>query len=562
MQFLHVQFHSEALNGDGEFGVFLPNSAEAPYKVLFLLHGAFSEYGESIINSSIARYAESRGMAVVCPSSYLGVYTDMVYGEKGFSFVKEVVEKAPKLFRKLSTRREDNYLMGISMGGHGSFRLAMEFPERFCGAAAFSSPIDMVYTMTLLENGKHGGGHELFDAFGSSEQYRGTAGDVLFMAEKNLAEGKTLPRLALCWGDNEMAGHEDSRIKRIFRERGIPLFTKIAPGGHNFDTWDPLVPEVLDYISRAEGPGAEKLGVEGLDSESPGAEKSGAESLNAEKPDSEKLESESSSVEKPGIEGQNAEKAASRHHAAVLHFRGGFLPLGVAARFTLVLPELLPEDGCEFPLLILPGDEGKDADDILYRCDIRGIAEDYGTAVLMCEGLHSDYEDMLRGMNWNCYLSEGLPRFVSANFPVSAAAADRRVFGFGMGGLGAVRLGLRMPGFAAAFGACDTDFSVFSDDEAHSDAAFLHRMRTIYGDDFRSAGVREKSDPFMLVRSVRPLPRILLYAGSSPERSASMRALSNAAGSTACTFAESLNSCSTERILRDFLKASGRSCKG
>ena len=549
MQFFHVQFQSEALKGDGEFGVFLPNQATAPYKVLWLLHGAFSEYGESIINSSIARYAESRGMAVVCPSSYLGVYTDMIYGENGYSFVKEVVEKAPKLFKKLSTRREDNFLMGISMGGHGSFKLAMEFPERFYGAAAFSSPIDMVYTMTLLENGQHGGGHELFDAFGSSEQYSGTVGDVLFMAEQNIAMGKPLPRLSLCWGDNEMAGHEDSRIEQIFRERGIPLFTKIAPGGHNFDTWDPLVPEVLDYISEGADTAAEREKAE----PDAAADKEKAEA------GSDNGRAVCAAEKKPACRRRLTcdGKSAAQRHAAVLHFRGGFPSLGVATRFTLVLPDLLPEEGCDFPLLFLPGDEGRDAVELLYSCDLCTIAEDFGTAAVLCEGLHSDYEDMVRGMNWNRYLSEGLPQFLTENFPISGNAIDRRIFGFGMGGLGAVRMGLRRPGFAAAFGACDTDFSVFSDDAAHTDEAFVHRMQTIYGDAFRALKIRKKSDPFMLVKAAKVFPRILLYAGTHPDRSASMIALSEAAESPDCTFIynrEAWQIGGKERIIRDFLK--------
>ncbi len=248
MSLTTVQFRSEVLNGDGEFAVFLPRNSRPPYKVLWLLHGAFAEFSESFQYTSICMYAEKRGMAIVAPSSYMGVYTDMVYGEHGYSFVEEVMEKAPKLFRCLSTERSDNFLMGISMGGHGAFKAAMNHPDRFYGAAGFSSPVDMVFTMTLLEQGKHGGGHELYDAFGSSEMYRGSVGDVVSLAKKHLADGTQLPRFSLCWGDNEHAGSEDSRIKKIFDELGIEMFTKVGHGGHNFDTWDPMMEECLDYI--------------------------------------------------------------------------------------------------------------------------------------------------------------------------------------------------------------------------------------------------------------------------------------------------------------------------
>jgi len=236
MSFLNVRFYSNILEGDGEFAVFLPRNTAPPYH-------------ESFQYTSICMYAEKRGMAIVAPSSYMGVYTDMVYGEKGYSFVEEVLDKAPKLFTSLSTERKDNYIMGISMGGHGSFKLAMNHPEKFYGACGFSSPVDMVYTMSLLESGQHGGGHELFDAFGSSEAYRDSVGDVVSLAKENLNKGITLPRLSLCWGDDEHAGPECSRLKQIFDELGIEMYSRIGHGGHNFDTWDPMMEEVLDYIT-------------------------------------------------------------------------------------------------------------------------------------------------------------------------------------------------------------------------------------------------------------------------------------------------------------------------
>ena len=252
MSLFTIKFESEALGGEGEFAVFLPRIAQPPYKTLWLLHGAFGDFSETIQYSSVLMYAEQRGMAVVAPSSYMGVYTDMVYGENGYSFVKEVLEKAPKLFSCLSTKREDSYLMGISMGGHGTFKLAMEFPERFRGACGFSSPVDMVFTMGLLESGNHGGGHELFDAFGSSDMYRDTVGDVIGNLKKNLEEGKMLPRMALCWGDKDHAGFEDERIRKIFDELGVELYSRVGPGGHNFDTWDPMMEEVLDHLMEGE----------------------------------------------------------------------------------------------------------------------------------------------------------------------------------------------------------------------------------------------------------------------------------------------------------------------
>ena len=251
---LEMELYSEVLHGDGEVRIYLPDRSEPPYDVLWLFHGAFGEGAESVLLSSVVRYAENRGMAVIAPTCYLGVYTDMVYGENGYSFVRDLTEKLPRLLSCLSTQREHNYLMGISMGGHGTFKLGLEFPDRFAGLCGFSSPVDMVYTMQLLESGNHPGGHELFDAFGSSEAYRYTSGDVLYQAQQLQHRGVSLPKMALCWGDDEFAGPECARHKKEFEKIGIRLFTLIGHGGHNFDTWDPMMERVLDYLREEESP--------------------------------------------------------------------------------------------------------------------------------------------------------------------------------------------------------------------------------------------------------------------------------------------------------------------
>ena len=250
MSFFHIQFQSQTLQGGGEFGVLLPDGWEQndTCKVLYLLHGALGEYLGNLMPTSIARYCNKRGVAIVAPSSYLGVYTDMVHGEAGYSFVKEVIEQSMRMFPVLSIKPEERFLLGISMGGHGAFKLAMEIPDGFAAAAACSSPIDMVRTMELLENGLHAGGKELYDAFGGSTSYRGTVGDIINMAQKRLAKGEKLPRLFLCWGDEDHARSEDIVTVKKFENLGFHIVTRVGKGGHNFDMWETMLEDIVIWL--------------------------------------------------------------------------------------------------------------------------------------------------------------------------------------------------------------------------------------------------------------------------------------------------------------------------
>ncbi len=256
MAFYTITYQSPVLGGEGEYGVFIPDRpcGEDGYPVLWLLHGAFGDYAQSLLYSPVIGFCNERNIAVVAPTSYLGVYTDMVYGEKGYSFVEEVFDHAPELFKKLSAKKEDNAVMGISMGGHGAYKLTLARPDRICGCIGFSSPLDMVYTMTLLETGRHGGGHELYDAFGSSAAYAGSKGDVLSILRRKKEAGEEIPRLFLGWGSEDHARFEDMRFVDELNASGIPVRTKVMPGGHEFTTWNPMMEEAIDYVFGKEEP--------------------------------------------------------------------------------------------------------------------------------------------------------------------------------------------------------------------------------------------------------------------------------------------------------------------
>lgn len=196
---------------------------------------------------------------------------------------------------------------------------------------------------------------------------------------------------------------------------------------------------------------------------------------------------------------------------ALINYRGVFPVLNNSTRITITLPDINPEDGTKWPVLWLLGEEGMSSDYYVRKCDIESLSRRYNIVIVMPEGLHSDYENMLRGLKWFDYVSDALPKFFYDNFPISDRKEDNYVFGFGMGGLGAFRLALRLPDMDDAFGCCGTDFDVFVDDEFHSAEGYVHKMKTIYGDDYFSEPVLETSDPYRMVEKAEYIPRLIVY---------------------------------------------------
>ena len=194
----------------------------------------------------------------------------------------------------------------------------------------------------------------------------------------------------------------------------------------------------------------------------------------------------------------------------VIRLHGPLPGIGMAGRIAVVFPSLTPpENG--FPVLWLLEDDGKSAFRALRELPLESLSQKYEKAIIVLEGLHSDYENMIRGRNWRDALETGIPSLLRKTFALSSSPRDQAVLGFGMGGLAAVRLGLRHPESAVLFGAVNADLDPLSPTPAHLTAESRHRLETIYGDAWQSPEVRQEQDPVLLVRKAPFLPPFALY---------------------------------------------------
>lgn len=115
-------------------------------KVLWLLHGTFGDHTDWVRKTNIETYATEKGIAVVMPSALNSNYSnwsDSMLGYDMYDYITE--ELMPYVYNWLpvSSRREDNFIAGLSMGGRGAVKFAANQPERFAGAAILSAaPVD------------------------------------------------------------------------------------------------------------------------------------------------------------------------------------------------------------------------------------------------------------------------------------------------------------------------------------------------------------------------------------------------------------------------------------
>ena len=78
MIYLDMKFRSEALSGNAQLSLLLPDGAES-FKTLWLLHGLYGDHTSWMRNSSIERYAAQYGIAVVMPNAQNSWYADTAF---------------------------------------------------------------------------------------------------------------------------------------------------------------------------------------------------------------------------------------------------------------------------------------------------------------------------------------------------------------------------------------------------------------------------------------------------------------------------------------------------
>ena len=268
MSLLTYTFESQYLNGNTQVSVVLPDkprgiSPEAfyrsgkRYKVLWLLHGTCGDNSDWIRRTNIELYAAEKNLAVVMPSALNSNYSnweDTMLGYHMYDYLTE--ELMPLIYGwfPVSDRREDNFIAGLSMGGRGTIKYAVNHPQRFAAAAVLSAaPVDLSRmrrgdpnllldldnprTVTTMKNA---GG---FDAFVHSNE------TVWAILDEKARTGE-LPRLMFACGE------EDTVLYGLFldfqrhaREIGLDAHWYSLPSyRHEWRFWDLGIQEALRFF--------------------------------------------------------------------------------------------------------------------------------------------------------------------------------------------------------------------------------------------------------------------------------------------------------------------------
>ena len=238
MALFNITFSSYALGHGTHVTVILPDGErKTPCKNLYLLHGLSDNEATWLQRTSIARYADRYGIAVIMPDCDRSFYTDMKYGEAYYTYVSKELPERMKDFFGLSDKREDNFLAGNSMGGYGALKTALRENGRFAAAAGLSPCTDV--KIKRFED-------VMIPVFGESLEV--PPGDDLFALAEGLRECNEKPRIFIGIGLSDFLYEENQRFRKTLTECGFDLTYRESPGDHCWDFWDEYIQYALDWM--------------------------------------------------------------------------------------------------------------------------------------------------------------------------------------------------------------------------------------------------------------------------------------------------------------------------
>lgn len=262
MAFFDGVFYSKALEIDTRLGVVLPqdgraarvdapaqNRADTGRRTLILLHGLSDNAAAWWMRTSIIRYAETHGIAVLMPQGDKSFYHDMVYGDNYFTYLTEELPQLAAEMFGVSVLPEDLMIAGLSMGGYGALKCALTYPERYCACAAFSSACDILQIAKdagLIEQTK--GVHQTFEAiFGVPIQVPQES-DLFSLAEENQSRLSGM-QLYLACGRQDFLYDANVRFAGHMRGKKLRRFLyEEWDGIHEWGFWDEAIKRMLDWL--------------------------------------------------------------------------------------------------------------------------------------------------------------------------------------------------------------------------------------------------------------------------------------------------------------------------
>ena len=257
-----IQFESKLVGKALPYNVLLPVDYDQPaskakrYPVIYLLHGLTGHYTNWFERSKLADYAAPYALIIVTPEGNNGWYTDSVTvpSDKYETYIiEELLPDVQRRYRTVETR-EGRAIAGLSMGGYGSLKFGVKYPQTFAFAGSMSGALDVASWKEAETSAFRWIWQTLLPVFRDANNPSRSANDLQKLYSELPAEKiAALPYVYFDCGTEDPLFPSNRAFAEILLQRKIPHEYRQLPGAHNWPYWDSQVKEVLRLAAKRLG---------------------------------------------------------------------------------------------------------------------------------------------------------------------------------------------------------------------------------------------------------------------------------------------------------------------
>jgi len=243
----YLTFRSDILNRDIPYALYLPPSyalSGETYPVLYFLHGAnenekrWSTRGltDLMLDRMIAD-GEIGEFVVAIPFGANSFYTNSVSGDRWEDMVIREFIPMIESGNRVGRTRTGRAVSGVSMGGYGALKLAMQYPEMFGSVSAHSAMLLDDFEEAAIDPRRAQLYMTLFDSiFGISESMDHWDRNNPLRIARESAELGALAIYFDCGTEDEYGFFAGAtRLHEILESRNIGHEFHLYPGTHGWD---------------------------------------------------------------------------------------------------------------------------------------------------------------------------------------------------------------------------------------------------------------------------------------------------------------------------------------
>lgn len=247
MALIETRFDSEVLDLSLGMNLILPEHPDAwstPPAVLYLLHGLTDDHTIWCRRTSIERYAKDYNLVVVMPDAYKSFYRNMAHGSDYWTFCAQELPALIQRWFNVSKNPAHTFVAGLSMGGYGAMKLALDRPGQYAAAASLSGALNLA---AHIEDEFYEHRLRTFEAvFGDIRTLPGSEHDLVAQLSKLEKPPKT--DFYLCVGTEDYLYEDSVAFRDAALHAGLNLTYQESKGEHEWSFWDTTIQHVLEWL--------------------------------------------------------------------------------------------------------------------------------------------------------------------------------------------------------------------------------------------------------------------------------------------------------------------------